>query len=246
MMYKYVYILILINLSACSLINPFDDEGKYTEMVLRVDEFSKIEVLNIFNIEIIEDTESYILYKGGENILTKMTYSSTSGLLKLDHNYLNWSRNFKIPTLEIHMPLLEALDLKGSCTLKNQTQLSGKNLSIYVHDSADVYDMDLNVNYQNLRFHSRGSGGKLSVKGHCPTASYVLNGSANLDATQLISNNVSLTQNSLGNGHVYVDNKLTVLFLKSGDVYYKGEPKEINVSYKQINNQDASGKIIKE
>ena len=106
-MKKYIYILFLIVFTSCNFINPFHDEGKNIETVIELDDFTQIEIHNIFNIEIVEDSESYILYKGGERILDEMTYSSLSGILKLDHSFMNWTKNLKIPTLEIHMPLLE-------------------------------------------------------------------------------------------------------------------------------------------
>ena len=245
-MKKYIYILSLITYTSCNFINPFYDEGKNIETIIELDDFTQIEINNIFNIEIVKDSESYIIYKGGERIFNEMKYSSLSGRLSLDHNFMNWTKNLDIPTLEIHLPLLESLDLKGSCNIKSIGQLHGDKLSIYVYDAADVYEIDFNISYNNLNYHSRGSGVKFIVQGKCPTASYVLNGSANLNATKLVSKNVTVRHNSLGNAHIYVEDKLIVTFFKSGDIYYKGSHSEIEVKYDQINNQDASGQLIKE
>lgn len=243
----YIYILGLIILSSCIFINPLHDEGTYIETLIEFDDFTQIEIHNIFNIEIIKDTESYIIYKGGERILDEMTYSSLSGILSLDHSYMNWTKNFKIPTLEIHMPLLEAVDLYAPGTIKSLNLLSGDKIDINVYGTADTYEIELNINYNHLRLHTRGSiGGTFAVSGTCPNSIFTLNGSSNVQASDLISKEVNIIHNSLGNAHIYVENKLTVTFYKSGDIYYKGSPSEIEVKYDQINNQDASGKLIKE
>ncbi|WP_372643572.1 GIN domain-containing protein [Ancylomarina sp.] len=243
----YVYILCLIILCSCNFINPFHDEGAYIETLIELEDFTQIEIHNIFNIEIIEDTESYILYKGGETILDEMSYSSLSGRLRLDHSFMNWTKNFKMPTLEIHMPLLEGVDLYASGNIKSLNQLSGDKIGINVYGTAETYEIKLNINYNQLRFHSRGSvGGTFAVSGECPVAVYTLNGSTNIQASELISKDVQVAQNSLGDAHIFALEKITATFYKSGDIYYKGNPEEIEIKYDQINNQDASGKLIKE
>lgn len=245
-MKKYIYILSLITFTSCSFINPFHDEGENIETIIELDVFTQIEIKNVFNIEIVKDSENYIIYKGGEQIFNEMKYVSQAGRLSLDYNFTNWTNNLEIPTLEIHLSLLESLDLKGSCNIKSIGQLHGDKLSIYVYDSADVYEINFNISYNNLNYHSRGSGGKFAIRGTCPTASYTLNGSANLNATKLVSKNVTVIHNSLGDAHIYAEDKIAVTFYKSGDLYYSGNPNEIDIKYDQINNQDASGKVIKE
>ena len=246
-MIRILYILCLSTLYSCNFIDPFNDEGNYIETVIEMDQFTQIEIHNIFNIEIIEDNETYILYKGGERVYDKMTYTSLSGILKLDHSFINWSKNFKIPTLEIHMPLLEGIDLYASGTIKSLNQLSGDNLILNIYESSNTYELDLNINYKHLKFHSRGSvGGTFAAKGICPTTTYTLNGSTNIQTSDLVSKEVNIGHNSLGNAHIYVEDQLTVTFYKSGDLYYKGTPNKIKVNYVKINNQDNSGKLIKE
>ena len=246
-MKKYIYILCLIVITSCNFINPFHDEGKDIETIIELDDFTQIEIHNIFNIEIIEDTESYILYKGGERIFDEMTYSSLSGRLTLDHSFMNWTKNLNIPTLEIHMPLLEGIDLYASGSIKSLDQLSGDKIFIDVHEASDTYEIELKINYNKLNFHSQGSvGGTLNISGTCTKSGYVLNGSTNVQASELKSKDVTVTHNSLGDAHIYAEDKISVTFYKSGNLYYKGNPEEINIKYDQINNQDASGKIIKE
>jgi hypothetical protein len=246
-MKKYIYILSLFVFTSCNFINPFHDEGKSIETIIELDDFTQIEIHNSFDIEIIEDTESYILYIGGEKILDEMTYSSLSGILKLDYKFMNWTKDLKIPTLEIHMPLLEGISLYAPGSIKSLNQLSGDVLSIDIHESSKTYEVEFDIDYNNLRFQSRGSvGGTFNISGMCPKSSYVLNGSTNLKAYELDSKEVNVIHNSLGNAYVYTQNKLLVTFYKSGDIYYKGNPDVIDIKYDQINNQDASGKVIKE
>jgi len=246
-MHRTTYIFILFLFSSCNFINPFYDEGDTIETLIELDNFTHIEIHNIFNIEIIEDRESYMIYKGGDKILDEMTYSSLSGILRLDHNFMNWTKNFKMPTLEIHMPLLEGINLYASGNIRSLNQLPGDKLSIDIYEASSTFEINLDISYKELRFHSRGSvGGTFVISGICPKTIFTLNGSTNIQASELISKEVNITHNSLGNAHIYVEDKLIVTFFKSGDIYFKGSPSEIEVKYDQINNQDASGQLIKE
>jgi hypothetical protein len=227
--------------------NPFQDEGDYTEIQIELEDFTQIEIYNIFNIEIIQDDKLYAIYKGGDRILDEMTHSSISGILKLDHNYINWSKNFDIPTIEIHTPLVEGIKLNSSGNIKSLNQLSGEKIIVNIYDSADTFEIDLNINHNNLEINTQGStSGTFTIRGICTNTKYSLNGSTNIQASELISKEVNVSHNSFGNAHIFAQDKLSVTFYKSGDLYYKGNPKEIEVKHIQINNQDFSGKLIKE
>lgn len=241
----YICILCLFIFASCNFINPFRDEGKNIETIIELDEFTHIEINNIFNIEIVEDSDTYIIYKGGERIFDKMKYSSLSGELILDHNFMNWTNRLDVPALEIHMPKLERIDMHSSGTIKSMNQLSGETLFVDVHEASDAYEIILDINYNKLNFHSQGSiGGTFKVSGLCPSTGYTLNGSTNVKATELISTTANVVQNSLGDAYIYTTDKLTAIFYKSGDIYYTGNPEIIETKYVQINNQDASGKLI--
>jgi len=246
-MKNYLYTLSLIFLASCNIINPLYDEGEYIETSIEVGDFTQLEVHNIFNIEIIDDTETYVLYKGGENILEQMHYTTENNTLKLDHKFINWANNYKMPTLEIHVPEIEKIHLYSSGYLSSLNQLSGERIEVSIHEEASIYEIDLKIKYASLYFHSQGSAsGTIAFSGECTLATYTLNGSTNIQASDLITERIGIVQNSLGDAHIYVENMIRATFYKSGNIYYKGNPEDIEVEYKQINNQDASGKLIPE
>lgn len=246
-MIRYLSIVSLFIVTSCQVINPFYDEGNDLETSVDVEPFTIIETHNAFNIVLIQDNLSYIVYKGGETIFKEMSYSSNNHTLKLDYNYLNWANNLKVPMLEIHCPSINQIDLYASGTLISRKQISGEQLNLNIHGESGVNEIELKLGYNKIKFHSSGSvSGTIAFSGECPKAIYTLNGSINIQASELITQETTVAQNSLGDAHIYVENKLTATFFKSGNIYYKGAPKEIEVNYVQINNQDANGKLIKE
>ncbi|MDE5423813.1 DUF2807 domain-containing protein [Ancylomarina sp. DW003] len=244
-MQRVIYILLLFFILSCNFINPFHDEGKDVEKIIELGDFTQIEIHNIFNIVIIEDSETYIIYKGGENVFEDMNYSISDETLKINHNFVNWTNNFNIPILEIHVTNLQRIDTYTPCNISSSNQLTGDKLSINIREESEAYEINLNINFTQLRFHTQNSvGGTFTVSGTCPNAIYTLNGSTNIQTLNLVSNEVHIAQNSLGDAYIYTASKLSATFYKSGDIYYSGNPETIEVKYDQINNQDASGKLI--
>jgi len=244
-MKRYIYILCLFLFASCKLINPLYNEGKHIETSIEIEDFTQLEVQNVFNIEIIADTETFILYKGGENILKEMTYTSKDQILKLDHKFMNWANSFKIPRLEIHTTYVDTINIYSSGSLVSQNQLSAENLTLNINRGAEAYEVNLKVKCSNFRFFATvAAGGSFDFSGECQTASFDLNGSTNIKALNLISEKTTFIQNSLGNAYVFAKDTIKAGFYNSGNIYYKGKPKNIEVKYGKVNHQKASGKLI--
>jgi len=244
--FKYITLIVIIILSSCSILDPSEDAGDYMEARIYMEAFSTIKIEGIFNLELIPDSVHYIFYKGGDNIYDLFEYKINESTLSINHTYSNWLHNLDIPTIEIHLKDLEQIFLKNSCNLISSKPFTGNQLYIQVLETADVIELEMDLNYQSLRFHAKGSSsGKYLLSGNCPEVNYTFNGSTNMYATDLISRKVSIGQNSVSNAHISVSDTLLVTFYNSGDIYYSGNP-IIQINRVQINNQSPSGKVIPE
>jgi hypothetical protein len=226
------------------MIDPFEDSGRETVANYETDAFTHLVVDGIFNITIIQNSQHKLKFIGGENILDRFSYKAQNGKLIVKHDYNNWLHNLDIPILEIHVNELNEIRFNSSTTLKSQQKIKGNKLSIFVTEEADIVELSLDLNYQQLDFDSRGSSsGKHIFSGYCPKAHFTLNSSNNVFASKLEAENVSIGHNGLGDARVWAKKTLGVRFYNSGDVFYKGKPK-ISVERIKINNQKATGKVI--
>lgn len=239
-----ILLIVCLLFSACSAIDPFEDSGKETEAIYETNAFTHLIVNGIFDITITQSSQHKLKFTGGKNILDRFSYKEQDGKLIVNHDYDNWLHNLDIPILEIHVKELSEIRFNNSSKLKSQQTITGNELSIYVTEEADIVELNMNLDYQQLVFDSRGSSsGKHIFSGICPKAHFTLNSSNNVHASNLEAENVSIGHNGLGDARVWAKKTLHVRFFNSGDVYYKGSP-EISVERIKVNNQKATGKVI--
>ncbi|GAB7086778.1 GIN domain-containing protein [Marinifilum fragile] len=246
---RNVSLLIILTtfcLSSCSSFNPFESEGEYIEKRIDINGVSAIENLNTFQIQIIQDDEEFIVLKGGENLISKTNVKVADQQLIIDHSYNNKARNFDLITAEVHLKEVNKITCSAPANISSINELSGNHLDIIVYSESQLVEMNLNLEYDSMKFHSLGSAtGGYKFSGICPNAHYILNGVINIKAGSLQSNNITLAQNGIGEAHVWAKDKLSVSIYSSGNIYYTGTP-EISVKRVQVNNQNPTGKVIEE
>lgn len=237
---------ILIIFCSCNKLNLFEKEGKYDEKRYELETITQIKNLNTFHIEIVQDDEEYLLLKGGENILKKAIISFSGQEIILDHQYQNWTRNYDLITAEIHIKNLQTITIDSPAKINNSGIITGNNLYINITADAELVEMNLNLNYASMKFHSHGSvSGGYEFAGICPLANYTLNGITNIKSSGLQSKTISLAQNGIGEAHVWAEEKLNITIYNIGDIYYKENP-EITISRVQVNNQSPTAKVLPE
>lgn len=238
--------LLLLIFCSCSKLNLFEKEGNYTKTRYELTAITQIKNLNTFNIEIVQDEEEYLLLKGGENVLKKASVSFSDQEIILDHQYQNWTRNYDLITAEIHLKDLLTITIDSPAKISNSGTLNGDNLYIDITADAELVEMNLNLNYATMKFHSHGSvSGGYEFAGICPLANYTLNGITNIKSSGLQSKTISLVQNGIGEAHVWAEKKLNITIYNIGDIYYKENP-EIEITRVQVNNQSPTAKVLPE
>lgn len=241
-----LFALTLIFLTACSSFNPFEDEGEYVEKRVEISGVTSIENLNTFQIQLVQDNEEYIIFKGGENLISKVKHTTSNELLKIDHSYNNNARNFDLIIAEIHLRNINKIKCSAPAKISSENQLNGEHLDIIIISESELVELDLNLDYKSMKFHSYGNAtGGYEFSGSCSDAHYILNGVINIKASNLQSSNTHLVQNGIGEAHVWVTDKLKATIYSSGDIYYKGFP-EIEINRIQVNNQSPTAKVIPE
>lgn len=239
-----ILLLLLFVITSCETLNPFEKDGDYIEKRIELTDVSSIHSKNIFKVTLIEDEDEYLILKGGENIVSKVSVQVNNQDASIDHNHKNNFRNFDLIEAEFHVKGLEKITIDAPANYASIGKISGNRLDIDITSVSELVEMNLELDYKILDFHSFGTvAGGYEFTGECPTASYILNGIINIQASQLHSNDVKLVQNGIGEAHVWAENSLDVTIYSSGDMYYKGNP-EISINRIQVNNQSPTAKVI--
>ncbi len=233
-------------LYSCDALNPFEEEGEYLEKRIDLPGISGIQNNNIFKIILVEDDDEYVLLKGGENIISKVSIQINEQNVTIDHSHKNNFTNYDLIVAEFHLKEFKKIATEAPSNYSTQRTISGDLLDIDVASASELVEMKLNLDYNTLDFHTYGSvAGGYEFSGTCTEAKYILNGIINIKASQLQTTNTNLVQNGVGEAHVWVENKLNTTIYTSGNIYYKGNP-EITINRVQVNNQSPTAKVLPE
>jgi len=241
----YLFLALISFLSSsCSDFLFWENEDEQINETIEISKINKIQIESIFYIELVQDTEEYIIATGTKDQLNKLEIYSKDNTSILKHSYNNLVKNYTPIKLEIHIKAISHIHISSPANITNTKFISTDNLSILVTEDSELVEMNLNLNCKTLSFHVKGSvNGEYHFKGECPNANYVLNGTTNIMALEFKSQNIDIAQNSIGEAHIFAEKKITANIYSYGNIYYKGDP-EIIENRIQINNQSPTAKLI--
>ncbi|MBI5219712.1 MAG: DUF2807 domain-containing protein [Bacteroidia bacterium] len=243
---KYILIpaVVLIAFS-CSKENRWDclkRTGKIVTEERVLNNFTDIEIMNKFTIEIIEDSVNKAIIKGGENLLplVKSDVSENKLVLK-NNNRCNWARSYsKDIKIELHVKKINNIYVNDLCDITSANKLHTETMYIEVNKNM-VSHIDLSINCTNFLFKQFSGTGTYTFKGVADSSYYFFKGTGYIYSNGLQCNTTHIVNQSTGDIHVVAAHKLFVEYTGKGDVYYSGNPQEI-----VFDPSKSAGNIIKE
>ena len=226
-------------LSSCN--KALFDAGDMVTNEIRIDSmFTTIDVENIFDITLVNDTVNKVLVTCGENLQSYVSIKARGGILYFNHSAKqNWSRNYKKIKLEVHLTFGPRIDIHEPISLKTKGVFKADYFALIDFWKVSEVDIDVDVNFCGI-YMSSDNFGYFKVKGKAQTADIWGWGSAYVMADSLVTQNCHVKQRGMADVYVNVTGQLSVSLEFSGDVYYTGNPTEVIVE-KQI----SSGRLIK-
>jgi hypothetical protein len=218
----------------------FDHVGPQTSREILIEEpFGSLDISNIFDIVIVQDTISKVIVTCGEKQQDKVSIYVKDGALWLNHSAKqNWDEGYKHIQLELHTINAPHMVIHDPVYITNKDTLKFDQL--YIYDLGDMAQTNLTIHTNFFLIDmSADNFGKHKIKGQSLSAYIKGKGSAFINADSLQIQNCQVVQQSIGDISVNVSNNLTISLEESGNVYYSGSP---NVT---IEKQTSSGKIIK-
>ncbi|MEL6535714.1 MAG: head GIN domain-containing protein [Bacteroidota bacterium] len=160
---------------------------------------------------------------GDDDDLDKVEVKVKGNRLIIKTKSNSWSRLGRI-TGTVTLPEIESLGVSGSGTLKSQGTLNTDDLSLAVSGSGD---MEVSISSEDVTVAVSGSG-EIEVEGDCEDLGIAISGSGGLEADELEAKDVGAAISGSGEAYVNVSGKLEARISGSGDVYYTGNPTDID------------------
>ncbi len=186
--------------------------------------FDKIEVDGAFDIFIRPGNYSAVTVNTDENLLEYIETYVKGGELHISST----KKLGHYEKLEIYLTMNEfnGADLSGACEIQSSGLLTGKNVEL---DFSGAVEVDLEIECSDLDADMSGAC-ELSLKGKAKTASFEISGAGEVNAEDFETEECRIDMSGAGDAKVFVTKKLDIDISGAAEIYYKGNPGEINRS----------------
>lgn len=209
--------------SSCSFFQNCEvGEGETTEVILDIEDFSKLDISSNVKVFLEQSTEQKVLIKAQNNLIALLNTE-----VKGEEWDIKFNRCVKSETpIEIHIQTkgLDEVSINGSGSVENTSILTNSELELSINGSGSI-DMFLSV--KELSSSISGSG-DIRLKGNAKSHEIEIDGSGDVMAIDFVSDETDVEINGSGDVRVNTSYNLDVEINGSGDVYYKGNPKQIS------------------
>src|SRR6056297_584891 len=238
-MKNIVFIIPIMFLYSCqeSLFNS----GEMITQEIKTSPFKNIEINDIFEVYLYQDTIEKIIVKGGSNLVSNLTFDvNQEKTLTIDNlNNARWSRDYEKIELHITVDTLHFLTLNAPARVRCMDTLKTPELKIF--SISEYAEISVLVNCNNLYLVNSGtSGGQISLKGSTLNFGFWARASLQLFAEDFIAKKITAKNESIGNCYIHATEYLSVEILRTGLIYYHGNPETI-----EYVNDEAKDKLIK-
>lgn len=225
-----VIIAVLLSfLPGCELF-IFNDPGQVRSTRYTFESFSNILIQDIFDVELCTDSTFELELETNEKYFENIVIEEDSGKLIIsDFNSFKWIPEYPRPKLRICFP-----ELKGTLLLNSPVNLSSSDslklpkLSIQSLGKTAECDLIICTDLFSLTTGSDNIA-RYFIRGRTRKLRLWPRGSSSYDASGLMADDCYIYNNSIGDCTVNVSGKLDAKLNTSGNVYYYGHPKEINL-----------------
>lgn len=235
---NYIYFIALFIATSC-IDDALFDGGEVVSKTIDLADYSAIEVESTFEIELLNDTVNRVVVSCGENLQPYIKVEVVNDILYLKHEIKNnWSRKYERVKLQLHTKPFNRIYVYKPAKIYT-TQVFEAPTFVYVDFMKySELDVNINVNYCVIGM-SSDNFGQYFVKGHADKAELYGWGSCLVKADSLQTNYCYVLHRGMGNVFVNTTGQLDADIQFTGNVYYSGNPAQINLQ------RTGAGNLIK-
>lgn len=192
-------------------------------------QFKIIEVFDKIDLNISKGNEFKVEVVAGKNVIKNIKTKVTDGVLIIDNtNKCNFVRGYKRKvTVNVTLPYLVRVENHGVGTTSFDESYAQDTIQVRAENSGDIH---LNGIFNQIKTSSHGNG-DIYLNGVCNTLFVYTYGTNLLKAENLIVNTYVFVE-SISIGDCFINapsgGKLEYNIWRSGNIYYKGNPAQIN------------------
>ena len=187
--------------------------------------YSKIVVGKQINIEIKQDSSSYIEVLTKDFDISKLNYSVKDNTLHINvKGYKN-----KFIDIELGTPSIKQIKAGGACDINGIGIINGKSLYI---DMSGATSADLNLNYNKLIIKQSGASDS-KIIGEIDSLYLNLSGASSFDGFEIINTYASVQASGASDVKINPDSTLAADISGASSLKYKKEPSNKKINTKE-------------
>lgn len=224
---------------------------KYITKEVKTDLFNAITLSGSANVIYYQDSTSRVEIYGSDNLIPLMETYVENGTLIVKLKKNTYIRKGKLE-IKVFSPHMNNLMINGSGNIGFANGIhTDKDINICINGSGEIQgkgfhcqNMSITVNgsgdirlnqIQSKKFIAEISGsGDMSFDGKTTIAEYEIAGSGDIKADNLIAETVMANIAGSGDISCYANNKLKARVAGSGNIAFRGNPREIDAPRKNI------------
>jgi hypothetical protein len=219
--------------------------GQITSEARQLASFTKVEVAGAYTVYVNHDSKSEVKIEAESNLIQYIRTEVNNGILTID-NSQNIQPEFDIK-IYVKTPDVNTLELSGSGVIEADS-LVGDNAEVDISGSgiietfiianhvevknsgSGLIKLEFADSTETLNYSASGSG-LADFTGSTNNGNFDISGSGNINALNLVLNELNATISGSGNMNVNVIDYLNVNISGSGSVFYIGNPAlDINIT----------------
>lgn len=222
-----------------SMDDCFTNSGETVTENRQASPFNKIELYNNVNLVIEKGDQYSIRVEGSKNILSAIKTTLTDTSLVITNTLkCNWARDYDHEiTVYVCAPSLNTIHYEASGNLSTKGQLFYDFLEVNAWGGSGSINMNLDCNVLKLALHYGTVD--FNIEGSSRITTIYANSYGPFDCANLISNIMYIGNSGTNDCRVHALHILHAQVSSVGNIYYSGNPHELNCSVL------GSGKIIK-
>nr|WP_321405939.1 DUF2807 domain-containing protein [uncultured Carboxylicivirga sp.] len=245
-MKKFSFILFAFFIcTSCEYINFLNKEGSMVEYNYNVGKIKYLIADASYRIILTNSSSQTINISGYDYLTDGIIFEENGDTLRIDNDHY-FIQKSKLPEITIGGSSLNNITLNAVCQINCIENIETNQLRLTMNGGSQYTESDLDLTCQNLSLAVYGLNnvGTHIIKGTVENVSYILEGSVNLDALDLISQKTNVIHKSIGYCKVNVINELNVNTYSTGNTYYIGNP-AIQHQHIELPYFTSTGEVIK-
>lgn len=192
----------------------------YGQTTRNVDNFTKVSASTNVSVKLIKADEQKVEFKmtGGDekSLITKVKNGKL--IIKIKSGLMNWSSKAKAK-VKVYYTELSEVSASAGATVKSDELIYTTDMTVDVSSGAVA---DLEVEAKKISA-DVSSGGRILLEGSADNGNFDVSSGANLDASDMICDNVTADASSGGSLKVHANKKLNADASSGGSIRYKGD-----------------------